>query len=293
MKLQAVTVSVNYSDFLCHIIPENKTIFDKWIIVTDTKDYQTKALCDEHGLTCVQTDVFYEKARFNKFAGINEGLKLVDSDAWIVFLDSDIILQPETRHILRNLDLQKDHIYGIDRVNCTGMERWLQFKASNGLVKDNWLLHSAGLELGARLVHYYGFENGDGKFAGWQPVGYFQLCHRSSFDQYPQNSLGADHCDLMFPRDNFHRNKRVFIPEMLAIHIESDDAKKADNWWGRKTKPFVLNKQSECELPDPSPTLNYCKPKFSWRRFWRDIKMFFKSIWWYIIWFFTDKCQPY
>ena len=53
MKLQALTVSVNYSDFLVHAISANKNLFDKWVVVTDFDDWVTRRLCEENGVTCL------------------------------------------------------------------------------------------------------------------------------------------------------------------------------------------------------------------------------------------------
>jgi len=240
MKLQALTVSVNYPDFLVHVLEENKSLFDKWIIVTDTKDEETFNLCQKYskyGIVCIQTDSFYENAIFNKYAGINVGLNYIDLDSWCLFLDSDIILHDQTRRILENLELNKEFIYGIDRVNCKGIDSWEGFKAKRNLVIDNWLLTNAGFDLGSRLVHYYGYAGGDGKFKGWNPLGFFQLAHRGSFSSYPAESEGADHCDLVFSR-NWPRSKRQFIPEIIGIHLESEFLIKGTNWYGRISLPF-------------------------------------------------------
>lgn len=238
MKLQAVTVSVNYSDFLKYTIVENKDLFDKWIIVTDTKDAKTKELCDEYGITCIQTDVFYENgAKFNKYAAINEGLKYVDDDAWILFIDSDIVLHYEMRRTLEKIGLRKDCLYGMDRLNCSGYKNWKKYISGRGMLMENWLLHTAGLDLGPRLVHHYGMSGENGRFEGWRPLGYFQLAHRSAFTSYPQDSKTADHCDLLFSR-LWDRQHRIFIPELYCIHIESYGAGKAINWNGRRSRPF-------------------------------------------------------
>lgn len=241
MKLQCITVSVKYADFLIHTLEENAKLFDKWIIVTDTKDQETKNLCSNYkNIQCIQTDVFYENgAKFKKFAGVNEGLKYVDKDAWVLFLDSDIVLHSQTKRILENVNLDPTFIYGIDRVNCVGRQAWDDYKKARDLVIHNWLLTDAGFKLGSRLVHYYGYEGGDGKFAGWNPIGFFQLAHRSSFDSYPQNSVGADHCDLVFARQ-WPRNRRMLIPEIMAIHLESNFLVRGTNWYGRLSLPFTL-----------------------------------------------------
>jgi hypothetical protein len=242
MKLQALTVSVNYSDFLVHVIEENKKLFDKWVIVTDLEDYKTKKLCDEHGLTCVQTNAFYERGIFNKFAGINEGLKEIDADAYVLFLDSDIILPWWTRRVIEELHIDPSNIYGIDRLDIRGGEKFKKFKEGKGLLHNNWLLTNANLPIGSRLIHLYGVEGENGKFGGWNPLGFFQLCHRSAFDQYPENSLGADHCDLVFSK-LFPREKRVFIPEIYGLHLLTESESKGVNWYGRRSKPFIVDNE--------------------------------------------------
>jgi hypothetical protein len=238
MKLQAVTVCVNYADFFAETGAANCGIFDKFIVVTDKKDTEVTQLCKDFGYTCVKTDVFYEKGIFNKYAGINEGLQHVDPDAWVCFIDSDIVMQKDTRRVLEKLNLDPTGLYGIDRVNCVGMDQWISYKKGRGVLTENWMLTTAGLETGARLVHYYGHEGENGRFEGWRPLGFFQLCHRSQFVMYPENTAGADHCDLLFSR-LWPRKKRVLIPELYGVHLESERAGKGVNWYGRKSDPFV------------------------------------------------------
>ncbi len=241
-KISAITVCVGYSDFLCWTISENKNLFNEWIIVTSKSDMQTKELCDNYNLMCIQTDVFYEKGVFNKYAGINEGLKHIDRDGWIVFLDADIILHNLTKYVLEHISLDETCIYGIDRVNCVGLPKWLNYVSKRDSLFQNWLLHGAGFPFGARLVHYFGEKVDKGKFVGWRPLGFFQMCYGRSFDKYPENTIGADHCDLEFVR-NWSRDKRVLIPELMAIHLESEGSFKGMNWMGRKSLPFEINQK--------------------------------------------------
>jgi glycosyltransferase involved in cell wall biosynthesis len=268
MKLQAVIVCVNYADFLKHTGAANKGIFDKVVVVTDLSDTAVTLLCEEFGFECVKTDVFYEEgATFNKYAGINEGLKLIDQDAWVVFLDSDIVLQPETRRVLENLDLDPFSLYGIDRVNCVGFENWEQYKNGKGVLEENWMLTGAGMQLGARLVHLFGHHGEHGRFEGWRPLGFFQLCHRSQIDKYPQDSPGADHCDLVFAR-MWKRRRRHFSPELMAVHLESENNGQGVNWYGRKSAPFVppLPERPSAEPLKPvyDPLTRYERSVIAW-----------------------------
>ena len=237
LNVTCITVCVDYSDFLCWSLLENKSLFDNWIIVTSTKDSKTKELCDNNNVFCLQTDSFYEKGIFNKYAGINEALKLVPKDSWVLFLDGDIILPNLFRYILEHLTLDPKVIYGIDRVNCIGLEKWVEYIRKRDSLFQNWLLHASGFPFGARLVHFFGEKRDEGQFLGWRPLGFFQLCHTSAFTSYPQNTIGADHCDLEFVR-NWKRDNRILIPEILGIHLESVGAPKGINCHGRKSLPF-------------------------------------------------------
>ena len=65
-------------------------------------------------------------SRWNQFckgAGINEGLSRLDQDAWVVHLDADIWLPPQTRLLLENANLDPCMIYGIDRFCVKGYAR--------------------------------------------------------------------------------------------------------------------------------------------------------------------------
>lgn len=85
----------------------------------DLADTEVSALCDEFGYFLVKTDVFYENGvSFNKYAGINEGLKHIDDDAWVLFVDSDIVLQPDTKRVLTEINLDESFLYRFDRVLC-------------------------------------------------------------------------------------------------------------------------------------------------------------------------------
>lgn len=264
MQLTAITVSVNYSDFLCHALLWNKALFSKWIVVTDTKDTITKDLCVYHNVTCIQTDVFYEGGGFNKYAGINEALKKVTKDEWVLFLDSDIILPPHTKRTLECLELDKKSIYGTDRLDCVGVSEYMKFVNHPRNLIDNWLVSSCNLQLGSRIAHIYGQKGDNGKFSGWKPLGFFQLAHSSQFSMYPQDCKGADHCDIVFA-NLYNRINRIMIPEILPLHLVSEDATWSSNWNGRKTAPFLpaqysnttTTQATQAIKDNPDPILTY------------------------------------
>ena len=238
MFLEGVIVCVNYADFLAHTLPQNKSVFDNLVIVTDTKDDDTKALCEYYHVRCVQTDVFYENGdKFNKGLGINEGLKLLSKKDWVLHLDADIYLPPLTRVILNNLPLQKDTIYGADRLMCPTYEAWEKFISNPPKIQEGWIyIHPTAFPMGVRIAEYMT------PGGGYEPIGYFQLWNPkgSKVMEYPAKHGEADRTDVLHCK-KFSREKRQLLPEIITIHLDSEGlgvAEMGANWRGRTTSIF-------------------------------------------------------
>jgi hypothetical protein len=174
VKLEAVTVSVGYADFLRETIPYTLPQVDRWLIVTDGKDEATRAVCQQHGLEFLATDDFYrDGTRFDKARGIDRGLQLLSHSDWVLHLDADIVLPPHTRHTLRAAALDPSAIYGADRVMVRGWDRWQRLKASGFLERHGRSHHfnvcfPGGFDVGARWADVH---------QGYVPIGFFQLFH--------------------------------------------------------------------------------------------------------------------
>lgn len=244
MIINGISVCVGYSDILCQTICFNKTQFNKYIVVTDTKDKKTKAVCDFHHVECVQTDEFFSGSdSFNKGKGINEGLKRLnlDIDAWTIHLDADIVLPPLTRSILEKLPLDKKCIYGVDRYMCKSFEDWQDFLMNPPQINSNWIFVNPAIDnfkLGYRISQYFG--------EGYQPIGFFQMFHSkgSGIKEYPTTHGSADRTDVLFCKQ-WKPEHRRFIPDFCVIHLESEDGPMAQNWNGRKSRPFTYKKYNE------------------------------------------------
>lgn len=233
--IEAVTVCVGYADFLRQTLPYNRNHFDRLVVVTSKDDLETQQLCEYWHIECVITDKFYEKNDvFNKARGINEGLTRLSMSDWIVHLDADIYLPPRTRDVLNLLPLDKQSIYGIDRANCIGFFNWLNyFREPESLHGRDGLLRLTQFPLGSRLLNL--------DRDGYVPIGYFQMWNAKGADvfYYPTYHGAADRTDTLFAY-NWKRDKRQFIPELIGIHLESEDAPMGVNWQGRKTRVFDL-----------------------------------------------------
>ena len=104
MRVDCVTVCVNFADILAHSLPVNKSLFDRMIVVTDKNDTATRRLCEHHYVECVVTDDFYMGDQaFNKGRGINRGLEALRPPDWVLHIDADIVLPARTRRMLEDI----------------------------------------------------------------------------------------------------------------------------------------------------------------------------------------------
>ncbi|HEX8295229.1 MAG TPA: hypothetical protein VF593_02945 [Chthoniobacteraceae bacterium] len=95
MKIQAVTVCFNYSDFLDCIVT-NRQHFDRRLVVTCENDQRIQELSSREGLECVVSrQLLADGSDFRpedaKWRVINEGLDMLDKCGWAVVLDADVL----------------------------------------------------------------------------------------------------------------------------------------------------------------------------------------------------------
>lgn len=231
--LEAVIICVNYGDILKVTLPHNKKLFDNLVVVTDSNDKETFDICKYHQVQCLVTDVFYEDgAEFNKAKGINEGFKKLVKLDWILHLDADIILPANFRQICKDDQLQKDAIYGVDRVNLIGKEDVMKFILNNESQISQWtyMNHDTDFKSMFRLHNLN---------AGYNVIGFFQLFHSSYLKDdtlwYPVNHTNAARTDVGFQL-KWPLEKRLLYPGIVAYHIETEESPKGMNWCGRKSK---------------------------------------------------------
>lgn len=232
--LEAVVVCDHYSDFLRHTLPANKQIFDRIVVVTSYEDKATQRVCEYNHVECIKTDVMESrKGVFRKGCGINVGLTQLSKSDWVVHMDADILLPPQTRILLERAELDRCCIYGIDRFNIKGYKAWSEFNEHLPLQHESdAYIHMHNHPVATRVM--------SAAAGGYVPIGYFQLFHpdMSCVDTYPEGHTDAGREDMLFGKQ-WHRSKRGFIPEIVGYHLESDDSGFASNWNGRKTAPFV------------------------------------------------------
>jgi len=249
MYLQAVTVCVNYSDFLSQTIVHNKQLFDHWIIVTTPEDKDTQKLCQHYNVECLTTNEFTKNGDpFNKAKGINVGLKYLSKHDWVIHIDADMYLPPLTRGILERISLDPKNLYGIDRMMCPNFTEWNKFTTYPEPLHTGWVyIHPTRFPIGVRIGEYMS--------EGYEPIGFFQMWNpnKSGIKSYPETHGSADRTDVQFAK-KWPRINRVLIPEIIGIHLDSENStieEMGKNWNGRKSTHFgvgysTIKKRKSC-----------------------------------------------
>jgi hypothetical protein len=239
MRIEAITVCVNYSDFLQVTAAENKGLFDRHIIVTTPQDTKTREVARQWGLELLLTEEGIQNGEFNKGHMIRRAQRLLACDSWRVHIDADIVLPRHFRNALDIANIDPNCIYGIDRVMVKSWEEWQNLKES-GYLNHQWDYHCRvkfpkGVEVGSRWA---------ASDLGYAGIGYMQVWHGSADEHisfqhraYPHFHGESSRTDTQMPLQ-WDRRKRVLLPEVIAVHLESEDSKMGTNWNGRKSKLF-------------------------------------------------------
>jgi hypothetical protein len=206
------------------------------VVVTTQEDKDTQKVCEHYNVECLITDEFTKNGDpFNKAKGINVGLKYLTRQGWVLHLDADIYLPPLTRSILERISLNERNIYGIDRMMCPNFDEWIKYVSNPDPIHTGWVyIHPTRFPMGVRIGEYMS--------EGYEPIGFFQLWNPngSGIRTYPETHGSADRTDVLFAK-RFPRSNRALIPEIIGIHLDSDNTtvqNMGKNWNGRKTPLF-------------------------------------------------------
>ncbi len=234
MNIEVVVPCVDYGDYLAETLPHTVAQFDRVIVVTSRADRETQEVARKYGAEYYATDVWFRGgSTFNKYAGVDFGLAFCSAgDTWVGVLDADTYLPPLARYWLERKLTNTQAIYGVDRVNCVGFDRWRSHIALSHPGHDYHcrVPAPAGMPLGARIALR--------RQGGWLPIGYFQMWHNDTGRKYPVRVQGdAEHNDVLHAMQ-WEPHERVLIPEVIAVHLMADQAKLGSNWKGRVTPRF-------------------------------------------------------
>lgn len=257
-SIECLTVSIGYGDFLQETLPLNLPLVDRMLVVTSPKDERTRDICWKLNVEVLLTEETNREGReFDKARIIDRGLQLLSHQDWLLHIDSDIALPPHFRKSLNFADLDVNNIYGCDRINVKGRQRWERFKISgflNRYSRCNFfnVCFPDGYTIGARWAD---------PFHGYVPIGFFQLWHRDAemfngmrqrrYTSFGHNDAARTDCQFALQWD---RKNRVLLPEIVVAHLESDGATVGANWCGRTTASFDLISNESNNSSNSSPS---------------------------------------
>jgi hypothetical protein len=127
---------------------------------------------------------------------------------------------------------------------CKSCDEWLQYFESARSVHEGWAFtHMNLFSVGSRLVQYGEYMD-EGVPDGWVPIGFFQMWCPSATDThtYPSQHAAADRTDVLHAK-RYPRQDRELLPEIVGIHLESEEAPMGANWSGRQTARFVHTRE--------------------------------------------------
>jgi hypothetical protein len=237
-RLEAVTVSVGFDDFLDVALALNHPHLDNLIVVTSHEDRATQQVCLKHSVTCVPTDLHRKNGRcFNKGAAINAGFGHFQFHGWRIHLDADIALPDNFRRLLFNHSiLERDCLYGADRVDVVGTE------GIDALLRGRLALPQHAFRSGLSSVHGGAVFSqspsaSSARFVdnlyGYCPIGFFQMWHASRQRPYPYSLGTAAHDDVLFAA-LWPEAKRRLLPTAICYHLCATPPYYGQNWDGRR-----------------------------------------------------------
>lgn len=222
MKIEAVTVSIDFGDYLSETLPRNRQFFDRFVIVTSFDDLRSRELAAEYDCDLFLTKRHLDEGKFNKGKAINDGLELCRGQNWICHLDADIVLPDNLRDLLWPSILEKKlgsrnerTVFGIHRMMCNTKDDWRYYLDTGST--DRFELEA------------------DRKDQIHLPVGFFQLWHSSKKAKYPENHITAGSSDLEFSRQF---SIRRHLP-IICTHLSAAGWKKAVDYSGRKSPSWT------------------------------------------------------
>lgn len=204
MDTIAITVCIDYADYLAQTLPNNRPLFSKYYIITERRDTETVRIASMYDCTLLYTNVTKTNgASFNKSGILYHTQRLLHKHhptSWIVILDADIYLPLDIWKSIDISGLNKNGIYGISRKNYTTYSDYVSNSPSSVDTSEN------------------------------SAVGYFQM-YWNKTKYYESWSINCAKSDL-----NFMKLFRYIIgyKDIYCFHF----GEKHTNWNGRVCKAW-------------------------------------------------------
>ena len=261
VRIEAVSVCVNYSDFLAETAAQNRGMLDRWIIVTSRTDEATVDLCHRLNLECIRTDDFFKDgSQFNKGRAIDRGLGMLGHDEWLLHIDADIALPTDFRESLLDADLDTECLYGADRHMLSSWEEWQAWKTAGSTRSYHCYQQMTKWPVGALDGHSIRLCT-DRVLSALARICRHQEGRATPC--YPEWHSNAARADVKFALQ-WDRRRRQVLPEVIVAHLESgaspmvrtgtDGNRRRLQPRLPKPPPRKIHRRVNCKPPSNSPT---------------------------------------
>jgi len=201
----AITICINYADFLSESLAINRALFHHYYIITEESDTATIDIAKQHNCNVLfVTNKTQNGAVFNKSGMIRYAQKQIHKThplAWIAIMDADICLPSNIWESMGINVLNRNKLYGLSR-------KIFETKEDFDTQNPNAVIQT--------------FK---------KPIGFFQMYwNKTRF--YPVWSKNCSSCDHDFK--NMFTKSHVFN-EISCMHV----GKCETNWDGRVTEAWV------------------------------------------------------
>jgi len=127
-KIDCVTVSIGFDDYLSLTLPYMMHCFDRVAVVTEAADEATCKVAEEAGAVVVRSErKQFAGEPFNLPALINDGVAALGPTEWIAKIDSDIYLPWSARTKLETCLDDPDVLWGSRRYFCETIAAFRHF----------------------------------------------------------------------------------------------------------------------------------------------------------------------
>jgi len=212
--MNALTVCVDFHDYLAITLPRNERFFDSTTVITEQFDLYTRAVVQD---SCRAT-MHYSSAFRRRGCSFNKGLAISEvlmEPAWWCILDADIVLHPNFADAIENLEPGSIYMPKCRR-QCDDPLTMVEY-ADQPALWDNLP------EIPEMRMETHGRDGG---------AGYCQIFHTSdpvlaTRPWYPTGWPDAGGCDTEF-LEKWPPEKRVRL-DCEVLHLGKEDT----HWCGR------------------------------------------------------------
>ena len=234
LRIEAITVCVDYADFLEVTLPFMRRAVDDLVVVTQPADSGPASCASAHDVRPSSR----RRCMYTAAGSASGPPSMPGCGAAAVRLGAGHGRRHRpARQLPPNspAPAARRKALRIDRVHCRGWHTWRRFVSTPRLIQTCEVPFLRDFPAGAR-IQLAGH--------GYMPCGYFQLWHAGAtgYRDYPIHENGTAEGSDMLHAARFPRQYRELIPEIVGIQLETDTA--ADpvgvNWAGRRTAEFML-----------------------------------------------------